>query len=132
MAKSSLAKKLLMKPGQRVVILNPPPGYLEKLAPFPEGVELAEKPTGTVDFVQLFVTDSKELARLAPKAIRAAKHDALLWISYPKRSSKVETDLTRDVLWELVKPFGLVGVSLIAIDDVWSAMRFRPAGEVGK
>ncbi len=132
MAKASLARKLLLKPGLRAVILNAPEGYRERLDPLPEGVEVAEKPTGRFDFVQLFVKDSKELKRLASKAIRARKPDGLLWICYPKRSSGVETDLTRDVLWELVQDTGLVGVSLVSIDDVWSAMRFRPAEDVGK
>lgn len=132
MAKASLARKLLLKPGLRAVILNAPEGYRDRLDPLPAGVEVVEKPTGRFDFVQLFVKDSKELKRLAPRAIRAMKPDGLLWICYPKRSSKVETDLTRDVLWELVQDTGLVGVSLVSIDDVWSAMRFRPAKDVGK
>jgi hypothetical protein len=58
--------------------------------------------------------------------------DGLLWICYPKKSSKAATDLTRDVLWDMVKGYGVVGVSLISIDDVWSAMRFRPADQVGR
>jgi len=55
-----------------------------------------------------------------------------LWISYPKRSSKVETDITRDVGWDVVYKAGLEGVTQIAIDDTWSALRFRPADRVGK
>jgi len=130
MANSPLAKKLLIKPGYRVIIINPPPGYIEALGELPEGVELAEKPTGKFDFVQLFVKDSAELNRFLKKAISAVKPDGLLWISYPKRTSKVQSDLNRDVIWDLLKQHGLVGVSLISIDNVWSAMRFRPVDQV--
>lgn len=132
MASSSLAKKLQLKPGMRLIVMNPPPGYVESLGELPEGARLEEKASGSFDFVQLFVKDSAELRRFAPKVARAVKHDGLLWISYPKRSAKVKTDLSRDVIWDLVKDEGLLGVSLISVDDTWSAMRFRPAERVGK
>ncbi len=130
MANSSLVKKLQIKPGQRAVIINPPPGYIDALGELPEGVELAEKPTGKFDFVQLFVKDSEELNRFLKKATGAVKYDGLLWTCYPKGASKMKTDLNRDVLWDLLKQQGLLGVSLISIDNVWSAMRFRPADKV--
>ncbi|MBI2953530.1 MAG: hypothetical protein HYY30_04395 [Chloroflexi bacterium] len=127
MANSSLPKKLLIKPGQRIVIVNAPPGYLDGLGPLPEGVAPADEPDGTFDFVQLFVKNVAELDRLAPTAIGVARRDALLWICYPKRSSRVVTDITRDVGWDSVKKAGLEPVSMVAIDDTWSALRFRPA-----
>ena len=68
----------------------------------------------------------------SPAAIAAVAYDGLLWISYPKRSSKVETDLSRDVLWDLMMETGLRPVTQVSIDDVWSALRFRPAEKVGK
>lgn len=132
MANSPLVKKLQLKPEQRGAIINAPPGYIEALGQLPEGTKLTSKITGTLDFIQLFVKNSAELNRHAPKAIQAIKHDGMLWISYPKGSSKMETDLNRDVIWDLVKKHGLLGVSLVSIDDVWSAMRFRPAEKVGK
>jgi hypothetical protein len=132
MAGSSLIKKLYIKPGQRIIIINPPPGYLAELGPLPEGVELAERPEGQFDLVHLFVKNSQELDRLGPIALQAIKYDGLLWISYPKRSSKVETNLTRDVGWDLVKQAGMEAVAQVSIDDIWSATRFRPAGRVGK
>lgn len=93
MSKTSLEKKLRIQPGQRMLILNPPPGYLDELD-LPEDVELAERPEGTFDFVHLFVKNTAELEALGPTAIKAVKYDGLLWMSYPKRSSKVETDLS--------------------------------------
>lgn len=126
MADSPLVKRLQVKPGQRMVVINPPAGYLDVLGPLPPDVELAETPDGTFDFVQLFVRNVAELERDAPTAIGALKRDGLLWISYPKRSSKVPTDLTRDVGWAAIARAGLEGVAQVAIDDVWSALRFRP------
>jgi hypothetical protein len=132
LAKASLVKKLRIQPGQRLLILNPPSGYIESLGDLPEGVEVSEKPEGKFDFVHLFVRDSTEFADLSPKAMDAVKYDGLLWISYPKRSSKVATDLTRDVMWDLMADTGLRPVTQVSIDEVWSALRFRPVEMVGK
>lgn len=132
MAESSLTKKLQIKPRQRLLLLNSPPDFAEQLQPLPEGVELTDSGDGEFDFVQLFVKNGEELHRFVSAAIQQVKHDGLLWICYPKGSSKVKTDLNRDILWQLVEPLGWTGVSLISLDSVWSAMRFRPADRVGK
>ncbi|MCX6032431.1 MAG: hypothetical protein NT169_24455 [Chloroflexi bacterium] len=130
MSRSNLLKKLLIKPGQRVLILNAPPDYPEALGPLPEGAIQADGPDGTLDFVHLFVKDSAELARLAPVALAAIKRDGLLWISYPKKSSGVASDLTRDEGWAPIYEAGLRPVTQIAVDEVWSAVRFRPMESV--
>jgi len=95
---------------------------------------LAERPEGIFDFVHLFVKNSAELQSLGPtpEAIEAVKVDGLLWISYPKRSSKVETDLTRDVGWEMMAEAGLRPVTQVSVNDIWSALRFRPIDRVGR
>jgi hypothetical protein len=81
--------------------------------------------------VQLFVRDRAELERHVEAAIAAVEPGGRLWICYPKGSARVPTDLNRDRLWTAVEPYGVVGVSLVSIDDAWSAMRFRPPAEVG-
>jgi hypothetical protein len=129
---ASLVKKLRIQPGQRMLIANAPAGYAELLGELPEGTEAWETPEGEFDFVHLFVEDSNELADLGPSAIEALKYDGLLWISYPKRSSKVKTDLSRDVMWDLIADTGLRPVAQVSIDPVWSALRFRPSDEVGR
>jgi hypothetical protein len=98
----------------------------------PEGAEVSEVPEGDYDFVHFFVQDSGEFASLGLPAIEAVRYDGLLWISYPRPSSKVETDLSRDVMWELVADMALRPVAQVSIDPVWSALRFRPSDEVGK
>lgn len=131
MSKTPLANKLRIQPGQPILILNPPPGYLDELD-LPEGVELAERPEGTFDFVHLFLKNTAELESLGPTAMKAVKYDGLLWISYPKQSSKVETDLTRDVGWEMMAEAGLRPVTQVSVNDIWSALRFRPIDRVGR
>lgn len=129
---SRLAAKLQIKPGQRIVIINPPPGYINELGQLPEGVEMADQPTGKFDFVHLFARNTEELNRLAPKAIRAVSPDGLLWISYPKGSSGIQSDLTRDAGWDILHEAGLENVTQVSINEVWSAGRFRPLEQVSR
>ena len=131
---TSLPQKLQLKSGQRAVIINSPENYLERLQPLPEGVvvELTATPEGQFDFVQVFVKNLSDLQNLLPIAIRAVKHDALLWIAYPKGGAKVGTDINRDRLWDAVSQHNLSGVTLISLDEIWSVMRFRPSELVGK
>jgi hypothetical protein len=123
---NALIKKLQLKPGLRALFLNAPEGYVASLGPLPQGVELVDGPPGKLDLVQLFVRDSVELATYAPAALAAIKPDGVLWIAYPKQSAKVKTDLTRDRGWALVTAGGLRPVTQIAIDEIWSALRWRP------
>lgn len=132
MATSSLPKKLQMKAGQRAIIMNAPAEYSEKLSPLPDGVEIVTEPEGQFDFVQVFVKNLADVEKFVPEAAQRVKHDALLWIAYPKGGAKVGTDLNRDILWNAVAPYNLTGVTLISLDDVWSCMRFRPSERVGQ
>jgi hypothetical protein len=131
MAVSPIAKKLLIKPGMRVMVVNAPEGYYQKLEPVPDGVALV--PSGSdIDVVQAFVADSAELAELAPRAVQSVKKDGLLWMCYLKGGKKDATHLNRDILWEKMQAYDLAGVTLVSLDDKWSAMRFRPREDVGK
>jgi len=124
-----LARKLLIKPGSRVALLNPPAGYAQRLEPLPEGAELVDIQPG-LDVVQVFVHDRSALDRAAP-ALRSVRDGGLLWVCYPKGGNKAGTDLNRDLLWEALEKVGLTGVNLVSVDDTWSAMRVRPTAEVG-
>ena len=129
---TSIQKKLQLKAGQTVVILNPPPGYLDKLiAELKENI-LSTEARVNAEAVILFVNNLAEAKDLAPEAIKAVKEDSLLWIAYPKGTSKVKTDVNRDILWEALKGTGWRPIRLIALDEIWSVMRFRPEHKVGK
>ncbi|WP_437585734.1 YdeI/OmpD-associated family protein [Sorangium sp. So ce1000] len=123
---SPLTRKLQIKPDHRLLILGAPDGFAAALDPLPEGVTVATAARGQFDVVHLFVRRARDLEEKAPKAIGAVRDGGVLWISYPKRSSGVETDLTRDVGWQVVEAAGWGGVAQVAIDATWSALRFKP------
>jgi hypothetical protein len=134
MADTPLIKKLGIKPNQRVLILNAPEGYAEQLnAILPVDVELVTSPTtaDNFDVVLQYVRNQAQVEIEVPKAIKLVKPGGLLWISYPKQSSKVPTDINRDILWKIFPDSAWRPVTQISIDDVWSALRFRPKSEVG-
>jgi len=120
-----------MNPGMRALIIAPPPGYLKLLAPVPDGLTISSRADGTYPFMQIFATRLAELRAFAKKLPKHAAPNALLWISYPKKTSKTGSDLSRDVIREAMNSTGWRAVSIVAIDEVWSALRFRPAAHVG-
>lgn len=132
MVVSKLAKKLRLQDVTRALVLNAPEGYLKMLGEVPEGVRIDQQPEGGFDFAHLFVKDKAELEQFIDRALEAIDYDSILWISYPKGSSGVDTDLNRDILWDVLKEKGIRPVTQVSIDEVWSAMRFRPAEMVGK
>ncbi|QHT62026.1 YdeI/OmpD-associated family protein [Paenibacillus lycopersici] len=125
-----LMNKLRLSLDMRTALLETPDdSYKESLGA--ENAEpFSEMDAGTYDFVMLFAKDIASLTEHAPKALKAVKKDGLLWICYPKGTSKIKTDINRDRGWKVVKEAGWEGVSLVSVDDAWSAMRFRPAGMV--
>jgi hypothetical protein len=125
---STLAKKLLVRAGYRCALVNAPAGFAKRLEPLPEGASVAEGAGPGNDLVLAFAHDAAELPQIVSTASRLLKPDALLWICYPKGG---KSDLSRDVLWDILSRDGLTGVTLVSIDPIWSAMRFRPAPKAG-
>ncbi len=128
---TSLAQKLQLKSG-KLIVLNAPKGYAEQLSNELKDIDVSTRAGGQAEAVLLFVNSLAEVTKLAPKAIQAVKPDGLLWVAYAKGTSKVKTDVNRDRLWEAMQPTGWRPVRQIAIDEVWSALRFRPEEQVGK
>lgn len=122
---SPLAKKLKLKPGARAAVVGAPDGYLERLGP-PAGTPVGTALHGPLDWIQVFVADSAELAAVVPGIAKAVAPDGLVWISYPKGSSKRQTDLTRDRGWEPLEGGDLMWLTLVSVDDTWSAFGLRP------
>jgi hypothetical protein len=118
-----LAQKLGIKERARLCAIDPPPGYRALLAPLPEGVRFAARPDAATDLVHLFVTDHAELERQL-SALRVSLHaEAVLWVSWPKRSARVVTDVTEDTIRTLALPLGFVDVKVCAVDDIWSGLK---------
>lgn len=132
---SPAAKKLRIAAGHKVAILNAPPGYVARLSPGPADVRTEVQGSGDFDVVQLFVKTAEELRRLGPTAIGSVKPEGLLWITYPRGGATCgTTDLPaapwwtkRDVLGEITSVTGYKPVALVAIDDEYTAMRFKRA-----
>jgi hypothetical protein len=126
-----VARKLGMNPGMRGLIIGPPPGYLKLLESLPDGLTVSSRAHGMYPFVQVFATRLSEISRFAQRLSKHAAPNALVWISYPKKTSKLAGNLSRDVIRKAMSGAGWRAVSIVAIDEVWSALRFRPAGQVG-
>ncbi|MEO8125736.1 MAG: hypothetical protein ABJF23_08845 [Bryobacteraceae bacterium] len=126
----SISKKLGIKPGMRALIVGSPPGYLDRIAPLPEGVVVSSKVRGTHDFVQLFAVRKADILKSGPVLLTHAAAGGLVWITYPKKTSGVASDLSREEVWDAMSGTGWRPVTQIAIDEVWSALRFRPVEDV--
>lgn len=127
MADSSLAKKLVIKPGNTVRVIDPPGGYENLLTDLPDGARLLEGGDEQADVVLLFGDSRATLERTLPTAITGVRPGGVFWVAYPKGG---RADLSRETMWSLLEPFLWRPVSQIAIDDTWSALRFRPAADV--
>jgi hypothetical protein len=123
---SPLASKMKRKPGQRVALINAPEGYRARLGPLPGDEPPATSLKGSFDWVQVFVKTRAGLDAILPKLVPALRPDGLLWIPFPKGSSKLQTDLTRDTGWEALRRVDLKWINLISVDETWSAFSLRP------
>jgi hypothetical protein len=118
-----LAKKLGVAADQAVALLGAPDGFAATLEPLPAGVRVRTTARGHVDLVVLFTASRAELARRLPPLGAAIHPDGMLWVAWPKKASKVPTDVTEDVVREEALPLGLVDTKVCAVDDVWSGLR---------
>lgn len=125
-----LTNKLHLKPGYKCAFVNAPKDYLKQLRELPNGATLAKRADADCDLVHLFVTTVAEMDKYLDQAVRYLKLDGVFWISYPKKSSGVQTDISRDHGWEPLYKLNLRPVAAISIDDTWSALRFRPEERV--
>lgn len=118
-----LAQKLGMKAGCRVLVVHPPDGYRQWLAPLPPDVTFVARLDKETDLVHLFCRDKAELAKLL-KAYRAKlKPTGSVWASWPKKSAKVPTDVVEDTIRELALPLGFVDVKVCAVSEIWSGLK---------
>ena len=119
-----LPRKLGIKPGQRIAVLGAPPAFGDALGELPEGVDSPRTALrGPLDLVVAFFIERQELERRLPRLIAALDPAGALWIAWPKRASRVETDLTEDVVRALGLAAGVVDVKVCAIDATWSGLK---------
>ena len=125
MSGKSVAQKLFIREGYTVLLVNAPMGYQETLGQLPKGAKVVTKSSKPVEFIQIFAATKAEMTELFRKAKPVLKEDGLLWATYPK-AGQMDTDLKRETVWECGQSVGMRPVSQIAVDDVWSALRFKP------
>ncbi|MFD2863903.1 YdeI/OmpD-associated family protein [Mucilaginibacter antarcticus] len=124
-----LAKKLFIKARKSWLLYKAPENYLSLLEPLPEGATIRHQPEGDFDGVQIFVTNTDELVLSLKTISPVLKPDTIFWITYPKKSSGIKSDLEMMGSWVEVEKYGLRVVASAAIDDTWTALRFRPLGQ---
>ena len=118
-----LAKKLGIKPGGRVLVSGAPKSYRESLEPLPHGVTFAKAVSESIDVIHVFTDSRARLAAALAQYRKAMRPDATIWVSWPKKASKVPTDITEDTVREVALPMGLVDVKVCAVDEIWSGLK---------
>jgi hypothetical protein len=118
-----LPKKLGLKEGGTMVLLNAPSGAEQLLLPLPAGARLVSKLSASNDLVLLFCKDAAALKKSLPAVSKKLHADGSLWISWPKKSSKLSVDLTEDGIRTVVLPTGLVDVKVCAVNADWSGLK---------
>ena len=128
---SGLARKLGIKPGMAVLLKDSPADFGAALSKSADGINVSKTSAKKVDCVIAFVRSKADVETAAPPAFSAIEEDGLLWFAYPKKSSGMKSDLSRDSGWGPVFAAGFDSVAQISIDETWTGFRFRPKHLVG-
>lgn len=118
-----LAKKLGIQEGFKILAVGAPKAYRALLRPLPASVRFASKPDRSVNLAHVFSTSRAELADTLLTWRRVLDPQAAAWVSWPKKSAKVQSEITEDVVREVALPLGFVDVKVCAVDEVWSGLK---------
>lgn len=118
-----LAAKLGIEAGTTVHVVGAPARYLEILSPLPPRATVSPRLSGSTRLVHLFATRKSDLARRLESFRKALPPDVPIWVSWPKKSAKVATDITEDVIRAIALPLGFVDIKVCAVTDVWSGLK---------
>jgi hypothetical protein len=121
-AGTPLLGKLGIREGTTVVAINPPADYATLLGALPDGARIVESEREPA-FVHLFVRSAGEMLAALTRLRKQIRSDGVIWVSWPKKSSKVPTDVTEDVIREIALPMGLVDIKVCAVDGTWSGLK---------
>lgn len=119
-----LAKKLGIKDGSRIGLVNAPNGFEKELGELPDRAEFVKRLTNSLDIILFFVLTERALARDFARLAKRLATNGMIWIAWPKKSSGVATDLSFDVVQRIGLDAGLVDVKICAIDETWSGLKF--------
>jgi hypothetical protein len=118
-----LAQKLGINAGQKVVLINAPAGYRKLLAPLPEAVSFSTRVDAGATLLHLFVSERKTFEKELKRLRKLIADTGTLWVSWPKKSAGVATDVTEDVIREVALPLGFVDVKVCAVNETWSGLK---------
>ena len=119
----SLVDKLGIKSGYRIALIDAPPEFPAGLGKLPADVDIVGENAKELDFILFFADRAQTLEKKLPRAIQRLAQAGMLWIAWPKKSSRVPTDITEDVIRRIALPLGVVDVKVCAITDVWSGLK---------
>ena len=120
---SPLVKKLGIKQGYTLYVKNPPVSYATLLGEIPDQCAITSRLGKDLDFIHVFTQSKSELYEFLLKAKQSLKPNGMIWVSWPKKSAKIPSTVTEDVVREVCLPMDLVDVKVCAIDDVWSGLK---------
>jgi hypothetical protein len=118
-----LAKKLGFREGLKVRVVNPPDHYFNLFEELPKAIDFSRERKSKKDLIHYFTRDAKELERDILSLKNEIVTNGIIWISWPKKSSKIATDITEDTIRNLALACGLIDVKVCAVDDVWSGLK---------
>jgi hypothetical protein len=121
---NELARKLKLLRRKKPAVINAPTGYEQEL-----GIACADKLSGEHDWLQIFLKSKSELDHLGRKVVASLEPEGIVWFTFPKGSSKNQTDLTRDNGWGSLEELDLKWVTLVSVNETWSAFAMRPYRE---
>lgn len=123
-SKKTLIEKLGIKEGYKIAILNPPQNYSEILGQLPQRIFMRETLDGSLDFIHFFAKEKAMLEIIFPALKRGLSKTGMLWISWPKTSSSIETNLNEDIVRKIGLANNLIDVKVCSIGEKWSGLKF--------
>lgn len=131
---SPLATKLKLKAGQKATVVGAPVEYLKELFPLPKGIQLSDRLDGKYDWLQVYMINEAEMDVILSRILASLQAEILVWLSFPKGSSKIPTYLTRDKGWDSLRGAYLKWINLVSVNATWSAFNLHPyrTGEANK
>ncbi|HAN19498.1 MAG: hypothetical protein A2X13_01050 [Bacteroidetes bacterium GWC2_33_15] len=124
MSDKSIADRLFIKTGYRIALIGAPDTFLDQIGNLPEKVIITRSVGKTTNIVQAFVDKKEKLIDFLENLFKENK-ELIVWIAYPKGTSKIKTDINRDIIAKMALEYGMKSVAMISIDDTWASMRFK-------
>jgi hypothetical protein len=118
-----LAKKLGIKVGCVLAVIGAPNDFRSQLEPLPESVKFSDQVSDAADIVHVFTTKRSELERFLVRLRSGPNPDVSVWVSWPKKSSKVATEINEDTIREVARPLGFIDIKVCAVTEVWSGLK---------